>query len=859
MGVRLQGEYRSTGLGGDYTLVTVQIIDTASGDTQHPVTFTEGGVTFNLSGEQRSLHGRFASMTATFEIIMDHSEVDSFAAALASHDEERFFVKVGINGVVRFIGILTADGDQWEDLHRDASPTLRLIAMDGMGRMSGQNYADSEEDDAVYTGYELMHKIIWKCMKGCGTMAHFAGQPFFAILHDNTEDSQAVSGDPLNNQRVNQDIFFERALDTGTYNFKSKREVLQYICVAYNLCCKYIGPYYLFYNPALLPGSAYAYDVESTAAGTVSTGSTLTINDDKLLDANRAGISHFGVLPPLYRARITYDHGPQDVNMLFGVSYKGYNHFADPGPDGTMIECGPVTVLAAESVILRFSGKLRLNSKLYGGGSPPRWKNHRYHFRIKLMVEWSGNEMWWHRDYNNFDFYTTSFSNYTNPQWYQSGEEYYDWVSEIIDERNADINLFKMVGFDTQLLVSGAVNNVWFGFEVVRVFDEKENIINLGDNPDRCDWEFSDLELVALENGTILKRPTKTVSEGLGNPKNSDYLEETTLIGDGPMKSSNSRIQIYDGSEWKDSAEWGGIKLHRKSVKNIAEARTESLRLLLGGLYALNFWFDSVISYNGIDYFAMSLQYRTGSDYWSGEMVEIGSSGSGITTKEKRVLVKEKVPLPENPNKLPDDETKQDRILKEIISEAHIPGTTYNQLELRDQIKYDYQYRKGDILNIIDPIYGDVDEGLIIISEDAFEGDTVLNIEDWTPGSVFPPGSWVEIEKEYESASRLKIIYQRNNSFTGTAWNIFSDGEYEFPSALEGKLLPNEAVVTDQDYSALVRQLKAGQKLMYKINIDNGSEYHKGFYGVRATDTIHFYEPCTGQPVEIYIYYIPTI
>ena len=135
----------------------------------------------------------------------------------------------------------------------------------------------------------------------------------------------------------------------------------------------------------------------------------------------------------------------------------------------------------------------------------------------------------------------------------------------------------------------------------------------------------------------------------------------------------------------------------------------------------------------------------------------------------------------------------------------------------------------------------------------------MLNIEDWTPGSIFPPGSWVEIEKEYESASRLKIIYQRNNSFTGTAWNIFSDGEYDFPSALEGKLLPNEAIVTDQDYSALVRQLKAGQKLMYKINIDNGSEYHKGFYGVRATDTIHFHEPCTGQPVEIYIYYIPTI
>lgn len=856
MGVRLQGEYRSTGLGGDYTLVTVQIIDTASGDTQHPVTFTEGGVTFNLSGEQRSLHGRFASMTATFEIIMDHSEVDSFAAALASHDEERFFVKVGINGVVRFIGILTADGDQWEDLHRDASPTLRLIAMDGMGRISGKNYAD--EDDNVYSGYETMEKIIWKCLKNCGTTEHFAGQPFFAVLHDNVEDNQAVSGDPLNNQRVNQDIFFEKAIDTLTYNYKSAREVLSYICVAYNLCCKYIGPYYLFYNPGLLPGSAYAYDVEGAAAGTVSTGSTLTINDDKLLDANRAGISHFGVLPPLHRARITYDHGPQDVNLLYGVSYEGDN-IPTPGPLPDLIECGPITVLPGESVNLRFSGKLRTKSIF--GESFPRWHNHRYHFKLTLKVVPSApyDEHWWMRNFEAFDFYSSTYANYDNPKWSYGVAEEFDVVTDIIDSVQQDINIYKQIGFDTTILIAG-VNEIFFTWQFIRVFDEKENTMGAGgQNPVLCEWEFSDLELIALEDGTLLKRPTKTVSEGLGNPKNSDYLEETTLIGDGPMKTSNSRIQINTGSEWKDSKEWGGIKLHRKSVKNIAEARTESLRLLLGGFYALNFWFDSVISYNGIDYFAMSLQYRTGSDYWSGEMVEIGSSGSGITTKEKRVLIKEKVPLPENPNKLPDDETKQDRILKEIISEAHIPGTTYNQLELRDQIKYDYQYRKGDILNIIDPIYGDVDEGLIIISEDAFEGDTVLNIEDWTPGSIFPPGSWVEIEKEYESASRLKIIYQRNNSFTGTAWNIFSDGEYEFPSALEGKLLPNEAIVTDQDYSALVRQLKAGQKLMYKINIDNGSEYHKGFYGVRATDTIHFYEPCTGQPVEIYIYYIPTI
>lgn len=856
MGVRLQGEYKSTGQAGDYNLFTVQIIDTAAGDIQSPVVFTRGGVTFNLNGQEQNPHTRFTSQTIQFSIVEDNDPVTDFIAAMSTHDEERFFVKVGINGTVKYIGILTGDGHEWEDLDRTASPLYKLLGSDGMGRLDGKNYA--EMDDTPYTGYATIAEVIYRCMEKVGTKAHFAGQPFFAILHDNVEDSQVVSGDPLGNQRVDQGIFYEVALDTGTYNFKSCREVLEYICVAYNLCLRYVGPYYLFYNPKLMEAgaSAYAYNTSGSYTGSLSVGNTVTINDDKELDANRKGISPFGVLPPLHRARITYDHGDQDVNMLFGVFYSGYNHYPDPGPDGTMIDLGPVTVHPAESVILRFSGKLRTRSDYYGGIDPPRWKNHRYQFKIKLKITWGAHEMWWWRDHGAFDFYSTSFSNYTNPDWYQdSGQEEYDWVSDIIDERQANINLYHHIGFDTRLLVSGQINHVYFGFEVVEVFDEKLDRVELSDNPVKCWWEFSDLELIALEDGVVLKRPTKTVSEALGNELNSAYLEETTIIGDGPGKTSLGRIQVYDGSDWRDSALWGGKKLHLKSVQEIAEARASALRKLLGGFYAMSAWMDTVMSYNGILYYALSCQYVTGEDDWSGEWIEIGSAGTGITTKEKRVLRKEKVDLPLNPNRLPDDEELQWRITIPQTKEAHTPtGGPYTSLEMRSAAEHNL-WRNGDVLNITDPVIGWVDE--LTLTADVRTGDTIIYFESWTPSKDFPPGSYLEKDRdaEAEDAGENVTVYRYHEGWTGSSINVIDDMDGDDVTGMEGILLPDEGHIdmTRAIYAKRVEVYISGQKLMYFLNVNTPTQYDRGFYGVQATDTIHFYEPMTGQPVEIYI------
>ena len=845
----LVAPYKSTGVQELYTEFSVDII--GFGATTN-MNLTRNGVTFNLSGEENNPHTRFTAMTAEMEVINDRDAVTDFIGAMASHATEEFYAKISINGTLKYIGIVTADGGEWQDIARVASPTYKLIAHDGMGRMQGKNYAD--ENDNPYTGYATINEIIYRCLEKVGTKSHYSGT-FFAILHDNTEDSQDVSGDPITNQRVDQGIFYEIGLDTGTYNYKTCREVLEYIMVAYNLCLRYVGPYYLFYNPKLMASgaSAYAYNTSGNYTGTISVGTEIDILDDHSMDANRKGISSFGSLAPLYKARITYDHGPQDVNMLFGVSYEGDN-IPTPGDLPGWLELGPVTVNPGELVVLRFSGKLRTKSHYDAGAG--RWRNHRYHFKLYLKNVYTGHETYWERNHEAYDFYATTFSNYTNPQWSYDEAEEYDIVTDIIDSVQQDVNLYKEIGFDTHALSSGDVNNIFFRFQFVRVFDEKEEDVTAGpSNPVLCEWEFSDLTLEALEEGVLLKRPTKTVSEAIGDDKNSAYLDETTIIGDGPSKTSLGRIQVLAGGEWQDSALWGGKKLHLKSVQEIAEFRNNALRKLLGGFYALNAWMDTIVTYNGIEYWPMSVQYVSGEDEWTGEWIEIGSSGGSITTKEKRVLRKEKVDLPLNPNRLPDDEELQWRITIPQTKEAHTPtGGPYTNLEMRSAAEHNL-WRRGDVLNITDPIYGWVDE--LTLTADVRKDDTFIYFQSWTPSTDFPPGSYLEKdhEAEAEDAGENVTVYRYHEGWTGSSINVIDDMDGDDVTGLDGELLPDEGHpdMTRAIYAKRVEVYKSGQKMMYLLNVDTPTQYDRGFYGVQATDTIHFYEPLEGQPVEIYI------
>lgn len=830
---------RSTGYQSNYVEATIEISGASGSGTFN---IREGSLVFIGDTSERDQHARFSPMRVEFIAEIEDGNdtaMSVFIAELTSSSEEKYICKVSIDGALKFIGFVNTEGSEWEDLKNPRD--FRIQAYDGLGRLEGQVFGSGTYE--TLGGEDTIETAIKYCMQKMGIGSYHSGT-YYAILHSKIADGQTVSGNPMSNQRVDYGVWSKKG-DNNIPALSTCKQVLEDIMIAYGLCLKYIGPHFLFYEPKMLAsgGSAYAYSGGGSYTGTISVGGAVAIANNKTLaTGDRKGISGYSALPPYFKAHIKYDHGDQNVNMLDGFVYEGYNHYQIPGPNGDLVSVGTVTVESGEIIVLRFSGKLRTNSKLYGGSLPPRWKNHRYHFRLRLKTTAGAVNTYWRRDYQGFDFYSTAFGNFENPYWDATGNEYYDFVTDIIDERNGDINIFTHVGFDTILLAQNAVHEVFFGFEVVRVFDENENLIDLGDNPDRCDWEFSDLSLVAVQDGNIVKRPTYTDYNAYGEDNNRDFYSATTHIGDGPEKTSKGRLKALMSGEWKDTKLWGGVPLLSKVTKEILGNRDTSVAVLTGGVYSMGYWFDKAFTYGGKTYLPMSVTYNFGRDEWTGEWVEFKVGSGGGTTKISVVKKDEQVELPKNPNRLPDDERLQDRI-REIITGAdgYKKGTSgITELELREAATYDY-WKKYDKIDIIDPVIGYVDT--LTLTQDVDEGDTSIFVEPWTPSEDFPPGSYLELNKKY--SNKRKRYYQRNTDFTGTNWTI---------TVVD---LPDPANYTDDEMAAMLLVFRNGVKLMYDLNIDNDERYHKGFTvdvsGVN--NRIVFLEALNRDVIEIFIDY----
>ncbi|MES1181532.1 MAG: hypothetical protein ABUL44_01930, partial [Flavobacterium sp.] len=242
-------------------------------------------------------------------------------------------------------------------------------------------------------------------------------------------------------------------------------------------------------------------------------------------------------------------------------------------------------------------------------------------------------------------------------------------------------------------------------------------------------------------------------------------------------------------------------------------------------------------------YLGSSVQYVTGFDQVTGEMIEVKGAGS-IIAKKKIILRKDFVPLPYS-NHLPDDEKLEDRILRITTGDEAYTfrdgGIT--TIKLRDPAKYNL-WHKGDLINIIDPVHGWTDD--LTITEDIHKGDTEIQIESWTPeeGEDFPPHSYLEIDDQYDAANDINdsaIVVQRHDSFVGSSWNVHSGSgnKYTFPTGV----LPNPGIHSADLIDKRLHISKGGQELYYNLNVDTADQYDKGY--TISGDTIIFTEPIT--------------
>lgn len=806
--------YKSSGYGSTFNTTDIEIIGSSTGVFR----VAEGGVTFSQVTDEGDQHARWNGMRVEFTILIEdsnNSALNTFISDITSTSEEKFFVKVSINSSMVFMGILSMGGSEWAD-DKNARE-FRISAYDGMGRLEGKDFAD--ETLQPFAAYGSVEYAITKAMSKIGTGAQYGATPYLLILHSSVADGQTVTGNPMSNQRSDFKVWHDTG-NNNIYAFKTAREVMEDIMIAYGLCLRYIGPHYMLYEPELWAtgGNAYAYDASGSYIGTQAVPGALSLDNSRTLtNFHRDDSAGFSALPPYHRAHIKYDHGDQITNLLYGVTLK--DDFV-PSPNTlTIIPLGNIVIGTSQFINLRFSGKLRTKSTYSVAASSQAWRNHRYHFKLYIKVENSAGTHWWTRDTIGnvgFDFWVVKFSKYTAPTWETGTQTDFDFITDIIDRKNADLNIFHEIGFDTLPLTTLGVNTISFGFILEKVFDENVDTLFQGaQNPVMCEWELSDLSMEAVENGAIIKRPTYTDYERVGEPENADFWSNTTHIGDGPTKTSVGRLQALVGGEWKDTATWGGVPLLEKTVKSILKSRSTAVELLTGGGYSIPYWFDRGLSYGGKTYIPMSVEYESGTDHWTGRWVEFKIGSSGGTTKISVVKKDEIVELPKNPNKLPDDERLEDRITEIITgTERYLEGDTYTELELREAAETDL-WNEGDQIWIKDPAIGYSER--LTVAADVKKGDTAVEIEPWTPNDDFPPGSYLILDTKY---SIRKRYYAIDTDFSGTEWTI------------TGWDLPDPTKWSVGTRTAEIRKRLAvtvnGQKKIYLLDIE-GDRWMKGF------------------------------
>lgn len=841
MGVRLKGEYYSTS--GE--LWTWQLIDTDFGDLQHDTQLTSEGLQFRWDGDAKNKDSRFITCTCSFSLQVNHNNIEDFRDAIRNAAEGRFFLRAGTNGGVTYIGRVTVDDGQWED---NARPyPFRLIATDGIGALKDRNYSSTVLSvEAPYEDQPTLLQHVLNCLDKTGIKDHYTGQDYLWVICDTYEDQHPNSTDnPLAVTRVDAKAFYNTVQETGVYNYKDCGEVLRNILVNFRSTLMYVGPHYLIQQRNARASSSFRvfkYSTAGTLIGSATVSDEITVSNAGAVNY-RKGISSFGFLPGMLKSTVKYNHGEQDVNMLLGISYEGDN-IPTPGTLPPMVQVGSVDVNGLEDIVLRFSGKLRIKSTYDAIAPSPRWRNHRYHFRIFLNTVAPAYDLWWKMEYLPFDFYTTSYSNFGHAQFENAGPWSFDVVTDIINEMNRDLNIYSLVGFDTSPLVHSEINEIYFSFQFVAVYDENMNPIGAGAvNPVICEWDFSDLELVALEDGTILKRPTASISEVTGNVLNSYSLEEEVIIGDGPGKSSIGRLQVYTGSEWKDSFLWSAAgetsrKLHLIAAQEALAAQQTSLLVMQGGYYATTNVATAMsrISYVGKYFLLLSGTYDTPNDLWEGEWVEIITpSRTGLTWAGKTEVSKERLPLPIS-NKLPLDEQKQDRVIKFpfLTKDGIDAGTAITTINLGTTATTNLFY-EGDVIYLVDPVHGHAEK--VTVASDVQPGHTSVSIESFTPEENYPPGSYLEPDPAFEANntySETNEVYHLENNFSGTSFVCSHD-------LTDITLESDQAVISKRH-----KVYKNGQKLIYG--------HAMGWSINNGTNSVVLAETCYGDYIEVYSY-----
>lgn len=708
----------------------IYIDDTNYASTQNEFVVGGDGFVLEYDGQDSNEFERPIGSRVTIPFKVENSSDETFLLNLVGASEERFKVRIDRGGNLYWVGFVITDGIEIQDAYYPYE--FNITAVDGLGRLQNIDYNNS---GTAYTGKATFLEHFTNIFGKLDFDYFHSSDNFFETVLDwyEVQHSVVTGLDPLTVTRFDHSVFVEKD-DKGVETFVSCYDVLKYFCTIWGARLYFSDGNWRFEQINTRESASFQevrYDETFALIDYANTSYEVTI-DQNTYACKAGGLWAFW--PPLKKVCINYKH-EHDDNLITGTVWDE-NNTSD-------YDIGNIDV-GDGNVKLLFSAKFHYtNEHLDNSNIEPYI--HVWRFKLKVGNYYLKRERW--------DSVNGIHPILDEPQW-TTEVSYFEITSALILPVNAGNNTTFMGSVNINFVTPpiNETGDATFALTHLNGY-EGGGIVVYPTNDYDLDWDLDQHQLNVLADGDQASRENERLycAEYSGSGTNVEEIHLETLIGDGPFKTSFSKLEVYDNSNWQFSENWRVADIGTQFtiqdlvVREILSRQKTPLRKYVGSIkgnispHVRLFRDPHYLLFNGGTITANS-------DTISGTWLVIETEKTQITIAPPETVGDS---LPWVVVGLPEDEGMQENpgdelaeIAVELQSTNFISDPVSNGFNefIPIEAAVTALYQQGDKISIVNPVTGQSDT--VTVSVDMQVGDTKIQIYDVLQYN-YPPTSYV--------------------------------------------------------------------------------------------------------------------
>lgn len=267
-------------------------------------------------------------------------------------------------------------------------------------------------------------------------------------------------------------------------------------------------------------------------------------------------------------------------------------------------------------------------------------------------------------------------------------------------------------------------------------------------------WASQNPLLQVSSNGNAIsdfadKTYTATATSGTNN---SEIYEVETITGDGTTSNSLSRLQVYTGTAWVDSASWrvgtsgSWQDISILHVKEILALRQKNMRVYKGSIRGSGLA-HSRWSFDGNFWILLEGTYTANFDIWDGTFVAVARDATNISSATALLEPKESFVLPPLPGITGTVGNNLGHILASATTASTLPTGAVTSITLTQSV-LENAFLEGDTITLVNPVTGYTQN--LTVSSNSPNGATAIAVSGYIADD-FPPGSFIVVSPQNQT------------------------------------------------------------------------------------------------------------